>query len=86
MLFRVFGPEQHDLTGTGSGNGPVFLPQHPPCCTSGCNGFGLQQLDVPFCAGSKRGVELALDRGEGSLLPLLSVGVRVIDEVSVSAS
>jgi hypothetical protein len=31
-------------------------------------------------------VELALDGGDASLLPLLSVGVRVYDDVSVSTS
>jgi hypothetical protein len=31
----------------------------------------------PLCAGGNRGVELALDGGEASSLPLLSVGVLV---------
>ena len=39
-----------------------------------------------YCAGSKRGVELALEGSEAALLPLVSEGVCVMDEVSVSAS
>lgn len=47
----------------------------------------MQQVElVSFCAGSKRGVELALEGSEAALLPLVSEGVYVIEEVSVSAS
>jgi hypothetical protein len=78
----VFDPEQHDLTDTGSGVGLFLLPQHPPCwtgCGLGCGtGFGWQQLDMEsFRAGTRRGVELALDGGDAGLLPLPSVGVLV---------
>lgn len=75
---------QHDLmgaaAGTGVGAGCCFtlLPQQPPppCATGGNADFGLQQLDTSsFCVGSMRGVELALDGGDASLLTLLSVGV-----------
>jgi hypothetical protein len=77
-------PEQQDLTGaaaeTGVGGGCCFtlLLQHPPPCETGggCADFGLQQLETSsFCVGSMRGVELALDGGDASLLALLSVGV-----------
>lgn len=67
---------QHDFTGTSSGGGLALLLQQLGCLIGGCTGFGLQQLETPaFCEGSKRGVELALDRGDASLLPLRSVGV-----------
>jgi hypothetical protein len=90
-------PAQHDLTGAGVGAGggvdwgcclTLLLQQLPPLATGGGGvGFGLQQLDTSsFCFGSIRGVELALDGGDASLLALLSVGVCVNDEVSVSAS
>jgi hypothetical protein len=47
----------------------------------------LQQLDKgSFCAGSKRGVELALDGSDAPLLLLVSEGVYVIDDDSVLAS
>lgn len=65
--------------GTGVGGGcclTLLLQQPPPCATGGGAGFGLQQLDTSsFCVGNMRGVELALDGGEASLLTLLSVGV-----------
>lgn len=84
--------EQHDLTGAtiraGVGGGCCFtllLQQLPPCATGGGAAFGLQQLDTSFCVGSMRGVELALDGGDASLLALLSVGVSY-DDVSVSLS
>lgn len=35
-----------------------------------------------FCAESKRGVELALDGGDGALLPIVSEGVSTLKEVS----
>ena len=88
MLLPLFGcdlPEQHDLTGAAAGTGvgggcclTLLLQQLPPCATGGGGGagFGLQQLDTSsFCVGNMRGVELALDGGEASLLTLLSVGV-----------
>lgn len=75
---------QHDLTGAGAGPGvdggccfTLLLQQPPPACaTGGGADLSLQQLDTSsFCLGSIRGVELALDGGDASLLPLLSVGV-----------
>lgn len=49
--------------------------------------FGWQQLEaILFRSGSKRGVELALDGGDASLLGLPSVGVRVVEDVSVSGA
>lgn len=65
--------------GTGVGSGAVccfiLLLQQPPSFTVGAV-LGLQQLDTSsFCVGSIRGVELALDGGDASLLTLLSVGV-----------
>jgi hypothetical protein len=80
-------PEQHDFLGGGSGAGLALLLQHPPCWTAGCAGFGLQQLETGlFCDGSNRGVELALEGSDAALLPLVSDGVYVTEEVSVSAS
>jgi len=47
----------------------------------------LQQLETgSFCAGSKRGVELALEGSDAALLPLVSEGVYVMEEASVLAS
>ena len=85
-------PEQHDLTGAATGTGAgegrclgLVLQQLPPWTGAGAV-FGLQQLDVSsLCVGSMRGVELALEGGEASLLPLRSVGV-LYDDVSVSFS
>src|SRR5690348_7103783 len=93
MLFGCDLPEQHDLTGaaigTGVGGGcclALLLQQLPPWATGAGAAFGLQQLDTSsFCVGSIRGVELALDGGEASLLALRSVGV-LYDDVSVSLS
>ena len=77
------------VVGTGVGEGCCFtllLRHAAQCATGGGAGLGLQQLDTSsFCVGSIRGVELALDGGEASLLALLSVGV-LYDEVSVSVS
>jgi hypothetical protein len=83
----LLDPEQQDFFGTGSGAGSAFLLQHPPSWTGDNTGFGLQQLEtVSFCAGSIRGVELALEGSDATLLPLVSEGVYVIEEASVSAS
>jgi hypothetical protein len=80
-------PEQQDFFGTAPGAGFAFLLQHPPSCTGESTSFGLQQLEtILFCAGSRRGVELALEGSDAALLPLVSEGAYVIDEVSVSAS
>lgn len=85
MLELLFGCgllEQHDLTaaaaGVGAGVGcfTLLLQQPPLCATGGSADLGLQQLDTSsFCRGSMRGVELALEGGDASLLALLSVGV-----------
>jgi hypothetical protein len=93
MLFGCDLPEQHDLTGattgTGAGGGcclTLLLQQLPPWATGAGAAFGLQQLDTSsFRVGSMRGVELALEGGEASLLALRSVGV-LYDDVSVSLS
>jgi hypothetical protein len=78
-------PQQPPGAGVDTGFG--LLPQQPPSCTGDSTGFGLQQLEtVSFCAGSKRGVELALEGSDAALLPLVSEGVYVIDEASVLAS
>jgi hypothetical protein len=80
--------EQHDFFCTGGSIDSFgLLPQHPPSWTGDRTGFGLQQLEtVSFCAGSRRGVELALEGSDAALLPLVSEGVYVIEEVSVLAS
>jgi hypothetical protein len=80
--------EQQELFCTGgSATGFGLLPQHPPSWTGDRTGFGLQQLETgSFCAGIKRGVELALDGSDAPLLLLVSEGVYAIDEVSVLAS
>lgn len=93
MLFGCDLPEQHDLTGattgTGGGGGSCFallLQQLPPWTTGAGTAFGLQQLDTSSLrVGIMRGVELALEGGEASLLALCSVGV-LYDDVSVSLS
>lgn len=95
MLGTLLGcdlPEQHDLTGAATGAGAgvgccfTLLPQQPPWTTGAGVVFGLQQLDTSSsCVGSRRGVELALEGGEASLLALRSVGV-LYDDVSVSLS
>jgi hypothetical protein len=80
-------PEQQDFFGNGSGAGFAFLLQHPPSWTGDNDGFGLQQLEMTsFCAGSRRGVELALEGSDAALLTLVSEGVYVMEEVSVSMS
>jgi hypothetical protein len=62
------------------------LQQLPFWGTGAGVAFGLQQLDTSsLCVGSMRGVELALEGGEASLLALRSVGV-LYDDVSVSLS
>jgi len=93
MLFDCDLPEQHDLTGAAVGTGVgggccliLLLQQLPPWATGVGAAFGLQQLDASsFWVGSMRGVELALEGGEASLLALRSVGV-LNDDVSVSLS
>jgi|SRR5690242_11324532 len=90
-LFCAALPEQHDLTGITGGwacdcGFDLLLQQPPVCATGGVAALGLQQLESSsFCAGRIRGVELALERGDASLLALLSVRV-VCDDVSVSLS